>query len=84
MYQIKFEKTASKEFKRLHPSIKDHIKEKIYNLMINPRPNGYIKLKGDERYRIRVGVYRIIYDIDDKNYLITISVIAHRNEAYDH
>jgi len=52
-------------------------------LAIEPRPHGFEKLKGGENlWRIRVGNYRVIYKIFNKNKLVDISIIRHRKEAY--
>jgi len=49
----------------------------------NPRPNGSVKLAGPEPlYRIRVGDYRIIYDIRESELLILVVAIGHRREIY--
>jgi mRNA interferase RelE/StbE len=54
----------------------------IDSLESNPRPNDSKKLKGNAGYSLRVGTYRILYDIDDKTKLVTIYRIKHRREAY--
>lgn len=60
------------------------IVEHIYSLAANPRPAYCKKLKNTENeYRIRVGVYRIIYTIEDEIVIITIVKIAHRKDVYD-
>jgi mRNA interferase RelE/StbE len=61
---------------RINPSIEALAEE--------PRPTGCVKLKGKlNRWRIRVGDYRIIYSIDDKTFTINILAGRHRREAYD-
>ena len=53
-------------------------------LAVDPRPHDCKKLKNtDNEYRIRVGVYRIIYTIEDKIVTVTIVKIAHRGESYN-
>ena len=59
------------------------IKKQIYDLADNPRPQGYKKLKGREGYRIRVGDYRIIYEIFDTVLLIEVIDLGHRKEIYE-
>jgi mRNA interferase RelE/StbE len=55
----------------------------VEKLALDPRPTGCCKLTGSaERYRIRVGDYRIIYRIDDGKVVVLVLVIAHRREAY--
>ena len=59
------------------------IKIAIYSLAENPRPFGYRKLVGSDAYRIRVGDYRIIYEINDNILLIDVIDITHRNNIYE-
>ncbi len=54
----------------------------INGLRHNPRPHGYTKLKGSEGYRIRVGDYRIVYDIDDGAQIVTIRRAQNRKDVY--
>jgi len=54
----------------------------IDRLTENPRPPGAKKLRGQMDYSLRVGVYRILYDIDDEAQVITIYRVKHRREAY--
>jgi mRNA interferase RelE/StbE len=48
----------------------------------NPRPDGCIKLSDSEEYRIRVGIYRILYEIDDDRKIVSIYKIEHRKDIY--
>ncbi len=48
----------------------------------NPRPTGCIKLTGMEAYRIRVGDYRIVYEITDRVLIVTVIDVGHRREVY--
>ena len=54
----------------------------LTNLYRNPRPSGTGKLAGTDGWRIRVGDYRILYAIDDRNKLVTIYDIDHRRQVY--
>ncbi len=58
------------------------IKTAIAELADNPRPHGYKKLKGEDAYRIRVGHYRIIYEIDDERIIVTVVSAGHRKSVY--
>jgi len=58
------------------------IKSAIGKLSDNPRPHGYIKLKGEDAYRIRCGNYRIIYEIDDDLLSVTLVSVGHRKNVY--
>ena len=55
----------------------------IEALEVNPRPAGYIKLKGRDGYRIRSGNYRIIYDIIDNKLIVDIITLGHRKDIYE-
>ncbi len=60
----------------------ERLDEKVKALAENPRPHGAKKLSDRESYRVRVGDYRIIYDIDDDAKLVTLRDISHRKDAY--
>jgi mRNA interferase RelE/StbE len=67
----------------LPSDIKERIAEKIQNLADEPRPDGVVKLKGsDNEYRIRVGDYRVRYEIDDENQLVQLLQCKHRKDVY--
>ena len=71
-----------KEIKKLHGKELKRILSSIENLQENPRPVGAIKLTGQEIYSLRVGEYRILYEIFDKLVLVTIVKVGHRREIY--
>lgn len=81
-YVIKIEKKAGKYLEKLSEPYRTSIINSIYSLSYNPRPNGYIKLVGVDAYRIRVGNYRVIYQIIDKIITIEIIKINHRKDVY--
>ena len=56
--------------------------KRLLTLKANPRPPGAKKLWGGERYRIRVGDYRVLYTIDDAIQKIEVSAVGHRREVY--
>jgi mRNA interferase RelE/StbE len=69
--------------KRLPASVVQRILDAIYRLAADPRPHGCIKLKGfDNKYRIRVGDYRVLYEIHQKIVVVLIIEISHRKDAY--
>jgi mRNA interferase RelE/StbE len=64
-------------------TIAERILAKIELLAKNPRAPGSKKLRGPTRlWRLRVGEYRVVYDIDDENRVVDISGVRHRSEAY--
>ena len=82
-YRIEFETAARRQLRRLPLEIQDAIGQTIDPLMDDPRPRGVKKLSvGRNLYRIRVGVYRVIYRIDDDTRTITVKVVDHRSDAY--
>lgn len=81
-YKIVLVTKASKQLKQLPRGFFDVISQHIDELAKNPRPVGSIKLANDVGYRIRVGVYRILYDIDDPQQIVTIYRIGHRRDVY--
>ena len=83
VYSIEYKKTALKEMTKLPKNIAAAIDSVIYGLRVNPRPHGYIKLKGNNKlYRIRSGDYRIIYEIKNNVLVILIVTIGHRKDIY--
>ncbi|MDP3957094.1 MAG: type II toxin-antitoxin system RelE/ParE family toxin [bacterium] len=74
--------SAEKDLDGFPGKIFNQIKEKILSLASNPRPQGCLKLTGEEGYRLRSGNYRILYRIDDKKKIVFIYKIKHRRESY--
>jgi mRNA interferase RelE/StbE len=56
--------------------------QRIRALAAEPRPAGCEKLSGQERYRIRQGIYRIIYEIEDQSLIVLVVKVGHRREVY--
>ena len=81
-YQVSLRPGVIKTLKHIDEPNYSKIKEAIYNLAENPRPYGYIKLKKRNGYRIRVGDYRIIYDIVDAMLLVEVIALGNRKEIY--
>lgn len=73
---------AQKQLDKLSDKIAQPIFEAIAGLEENPRPHGYKKLKGMDGYRVRVGNYRIIYDIFDKELIIDVITLGDRKDVY--
>ena len=82
-YKIEITSSAKKEVKRLDLQVIPRIIEKLKILTINPFPAGCKKLIARNGYRIRVGDYRIIYDVLEKEKVIKIYRIGHRKDIYD-
>ena len=82
VYTITLSKAARKQLDKLSDKIAEPLFEAITALADNPRPNGCKKLKGRDGYRIRVGSYRIIYEIFDKILLIEVVNLGRRKDIY--
>lgn len=81
-YKITFKKSVSKDLKVLPKSDISKILAKIDSLSENPRREGAIKLSGQNLYRIRQGLYRIIYEIKDKELVVQVIKVGHRSYVY--
>ncbi len=82
-YTIVLSKRAQKQLDKLSDIIAEPIIVAITGLEKNPRPVGYIKLKGRNGYRIRTGNYRIIYDIFDTELVVDVITLGHRKDIYE-
>ena len=82
-YRIDVSATAERQLCKLEPEVRARIVDAIKNLASNPRPRGSRKLRGyEDVFRIRKGVFRIIYSIEDDRLLIIILKVGHRREIY--
>ncbi|MGV3767835.1 MAG: type II toxin-antitoxin system RelE family toxin [Chitinophagaceae bacterium] len=72
-----------KLLRRFPLSVQNRLEEKMLSLGQNPRPKGCKKLTGREAWRIRAGDYRIIYEIQDNELIVTVITIGHRKNVYD-
>jgi mRNA interferase RelE/StbE len=81
-YRVDIMRAAEKDLSGL--SRKDHrrVVSRIAALTAEPRPHGYEKISGAEKYRLRQGDYRIVYRIDDDQRVVTIVKIGHRRDVY--
>jgi mRNA interferase RelE/StbE len=81
-YEINILRHAQKALEKMPAPEYERIKKIIYALAGTPRPPGCKRLKGREGWRIRMGNYRILYDIQDKEHTILIIDIGDRKEIY--
>ena len=82
-YTIRFRPSATRSMRKLPRSVQVRLKPRIDALAENPRPPGVDKLAGEENaYRIRVGDYRIIYEVRDIVLVVVVMRIGHRREVY--
>ncbi|MCB8943427.1 MAG: type II toxin-antitoxin system RelE/ParE family toxin [Ardenticatenaceae bacterium] len=82
-YRVAVTATAVKERQKLDVTTRQRIDKALQGLIENARPSGAKKLAGSANdWRIHVGDYRILYEVDDRGRLITVWRIAHRREVY--
>ena len=68
---------------RLRGDLWSRVRDAILSLRDDPKPQGSLKLQGvADAYRLRVGDYRIVYEVDDASQVVTIRRVKHRSEAY--
>jgi mRNA interferase RelE/StbE len=82
-YQVKIDKKVLKRLEKIAEPFYKSLKDSILELGNEPRPNGSIKLKGRVGYRIRVGNYRVIYEIEDSIKIVEVLDVGHRGEIYE-
>jgi len=81
-YKLRFKKSVAKDLRMIPNLDVSRILKKIKKLTKDPRPTGCSKLTGLEKYRIRQGRYRIIYEIREAVLVINVVKIAHRSNVY--
>lgn len=81
-YEVRIIRAAEKEMNKLPTAVHVRISQRILSLEDNPRPRGAKKLSGRKEHRLRVGDYRVLYAIDDKECLVTVFAVGHRREVY--
>ena len=82
-YNVVIKATAQKQILRLPKIYYTKIKKAILRLADEPRPHGCKKLTGhDNIYRIRIGIYRVVYSIEDDQLIVFIFDVEHRKDAY--
>lgn len=82
-YDILIFRRAQKALADLPLRDYDRVKTSISALSTNPRPHGCVKLTSRPGWRVRVGDYRVIYEIDDPNHTVTILHLGNRRDVYD-
>lgn len=81
-YELVFRKSVAKDLRAFPARDVRRILERVRSLSGDPRPPGCEKLSGQERYRLRQGNYRIVYEIADRRLLVTVVKIGHRRDIY--
>jgi len=81
-YGLSILRRAQKELSHTPPDAYRRIVEAIRELGESPRPAGCLKLSGRDGWRIRVGDFRVIYEIDDESRTVTVLSVGHRRDVY--
>lgn len=81
-YKLAFKKSVTKDLRPVPKKDVVRILQRMEALQENPRPMGSEKLSGQERYRIRQGVYRIIYEVIEEQLVVTVVKVGHRKSVY--
>ena len=81
-YDLRIKPSAAKELEALQTKDRRRIVSKIQNLADEPRPQGCEKLTGQDRFRLRQGKLRILFEVDDGQQVVTVVKIAHRRDVY--
>ncbi len=81
-YRVVFRKSITRDMRRIPNRDLRRILDAIDALSEDPRPPGVEKLSGQERYRVRKGDYRIIYEVKDDQVIVVVVKIGHRKDVY--
>jgi len=82
-YSLSIKRSAAKSLKSIPKNRREKIKAAIQKLKKEPQPANCKKLKASaDLYRIRIGDYRVIYEIRDKELIVLVVVVDHRSKAY--
>ena len=81
-YKITFKKSVAKDLRGIPSADVKRILRSIDDLAENPRAEGCVKLSVQERYRVRQGVYRIVYEIREESLIVLVVKVAHRSSVY--
>ena len=82
-YRVELKRTAARELEDLEPSLARRLLASLQALTSEPRPRQSRKLTGSESsYRLRIGAYRVLYQIDERQRLVVVYAVGHRREIY--
>ena len=81
-YSLAFKKSVAKDLRSIPNNDVERILSRINSLQENPRAEGCVKLSNQEKYRVRQGIYRIVYEIQDTELIILVVKVAHRGQVY--
>ena len=81
-YEVRFARPVAKELRRLDRREAKRVVETVEALADDPRPTGAEKVQGSPYLRIRVGNYRIVYEVRDEELVVLVVKVGHRREVY--
>ena len=81
-FEIRFKESVARDLRPLPNRDIERILKRIHKLQKEPRPTDCEKLSTQERYRVRQGNYRIIYEVDNENQIVIVYKVGHRREVY--
>ncbi|MGF1644987.1 MAG: type II toxin-antitoxin system RelE/ParE family toxin [Thiotrichales bacterium] len=81
-YELLFKKSVAKDLRSVPKKDVARILQRIEALRDDPRAEGCVKLSAQERYRVRQGVYRIVYEIRENELIVMVVKIGHRAAVY--
>jgi mRNA interferase RelE/StbE len=81
-YTVLILRRAQRELQRLPQEDYERVRDSMHGLAQHPRPPGCLALTGRAGWRIRIGDYRVIYEIDDVQHTVTIVHVGHRRDVY--
>ena len=82
-YRLTFKTSVAKDLRRVPKQAVKRILKRIDALSADPRGEGCVKLSAQERYRVRQGSYRIVYEIRERMLVVHVVKVAHRSHAYE-
>jgi mRNA interferase RelE/StbE len=82
-YEVLILRRAQKELAALTKVDFERVRGEVLSLADHPRPAGCRKLVGRDGWRVRVGSYRVIYQIDDEKQQVTVLHVGHRRDVYE-
>ena len=82
-YTVEVAPAADRQIRKLDRETQRRVLTSLEKLGHEPRPQGSVKLQSaEDLYRVRVGDYRIIYEISDRRLLVLVLKVGHRSEVY--